>query len=57
MPVWASILILLAVVAAVGFLSAAAGVVAGIDWNERRRVRSLRRTRANITAAMNREQR
>lgn len=52
---WWGILIVLLVAAAFAFVSAFCGVLAGIDWAEHRRVRDLRRKRANIKAALDRD--
>lgn len=57
MPAWVAYLIVVGVALASTAVGAFIGVLAGVDWLERRRVRSLQRKRADITRALERDER
>lgn len=52
---WLMALCTMIVGLAAGFVGAAWGMIAGIDWHQRRRIMEIRRTRANIEAAIDRD--
>jgi hypothetical protein len=56
MPWW-GLGVLIATCFGAAVVGGAIGAWSGIDWHERRRVRDLRRKRANIESALDRESR
>lgn len=54
---WAWILAVILASLAAAFVGSFVGALAGIDWHERSRMRDLKRKRADITAALDRDTR